>query len=126
MKLLGSITVILILIVSGGFWINQELQISSNELVNHVDKVSEAIQTSNWDTAVEQTQDLEKTWEHEAKWWPVFLEHQEMDNIEFSMAKLKEYVASNNSALSLGQLSEIRLMIEHIPKKEKVSLENIL
>lgn len=46
-----------------------------------------------------------------------FSDHQEMDNIEFSLARVKEYVTSQDDALSLGQLSELKLMIEHIPRK---------
>ena len=56
----------------------------------------------------------------------IILDHQEIDNIEFSLAKIKEYVASRDLPLALGQLSELKLMIEHIPRKEAVNLENIL
>jgi hypothetical protein len=126
MRLLGSIVVILVLILIAGFWTNHALKISTNDLIRQIDLVSLEIKSNHWQSAKLQTEKLEKDWEKEAKWWPVFLDHQEMDNIDFSMAGVKEYVASQNNALSLGQLSETRLMIEHIPRKEAVNLENIL
>jgi hypothetical protein len=126
MRLLGSIVVILIIIIYAGFRLNYELQASTNDLIHQIDQVSILIRENNWQTAIEQTEKLNEVWEKEAKWWPVFLEHQEMDNIEFSMAKFKEYVANKNDSLSLGQLSEIRLMIEHIPRKEVINIKNIL
>lgn len=126
MKLLGSVLAILILIISGGIWLDHELQNSSKVLTAQMDLVSIEIADNNWSMAVTETEKLEKTWKKEAKWWPVFLEHQEMDNIEFAMARFKEYVATNDNPLAMGQLSEIRLMVEHIPRKEKINLENIL
>ena len=78
-----------------------------------------------WDLAQVQSQELESTWAQKAKWWPIFLDHQEMDNIEFSLARIKGYVGCQDNSLSLGQLSELRLMIEHLPCKEAVNLKNI-
>lgn len=126
MRLLGTMIVILIFIVSAGFWINHELQDSTRDLTRQIDRVEVLVNDNHWEAAMKQTELLEKVWKQEAKWWPIFLEHQEMDNIEFSMAKFKEYVASKNNSLAQGQLSEIKLMIEHIPRKEEVNLINIL
>ncbi|MEN6326582.1 MAG: DUF4363 family protein [Syntrophomonas sp.] len=126
MRLLESIIIILILIVCAGFWINHELQVSTQDLTRQIDRVGILVKESHWEAAVEQTEVLDKVWQQEAKWWPIFLEHQEMDNIEFSLAKFKEYVASKNNSLARGQLSEMKLMIEHIPRKEEINLKNIL
>lgn len=126
MKLLATMTALIILVISAGFWTNHQLQKATNNLIQQIDLVGVQIKANNWPEAVEQAEILEDDWKTEAKWWPVFLEHQEMDNIEFSMAKFMEYVSSRNNSLSLGQLSEIRLMLEHIPRKEEVNLKNIL
>lgn len=126
MRLLGSIIVTLILIISAGVWTNYALQTSTKDLIGQIDRVSTEIKSQDWQSAKKQTEKLEKDWTKEAKWWPVFLDHQEMDNIDFSMAKVKEYVSSRNNSLSLGQLSEIRIMVEHIPRKDAVNLKNIL
>lgn len=126
MRLLESIVVFLILIICAGFWINHELQDSTRDLTQQIDRVGFLVKENHWEAAEEQTEVLDKVWQREAKWWPIFLEHQEMDNIEFSMAKFKEYVASKNSSLARGQLSELKLMIEHIPRKEEINLKNIL
>lgn len=124
MKLLVSIILTLILIISGGLGINHELQKSTDDLITQINQISQLITDSKWQDAVDQTQKLEEIWEKEGRWWPIFLDHQEMDNIEFSLAKFKEYVAAQDNALSLGQLSEIRMMVEHIPEKEKVNLKH--
>lgn len=48
-----------------------------------------------------------------------------MDHIDFSLARVKEYVAGRDKALSLGQLAGLKVMIAHIPSKEAVTLENV-
>lgn len=126
MRLLATLGIILALILGLGFWTNYSLQRSTNELSQKIDRISKAVEGNQWETAEQQTGKLEKSWAQKARWWPIFLDHQEMDNIEFSLAKVKEYVASHDSPLSRGQLSELKLMIEHIPRKEEINLENIL
>jgi hypothetical protein len=125
MRLLATLAVILALVIGMGAWFNHSLQTSSDDLTGQIQLLSSTIRQQDWETAVEHSENLEKLWEQKAKWWPVFLDHQEMDNIEFSLARVKEYVTSQDDALSLGQLSELKLMIEHIPRKEAVNLENI-
>ena len=125
MRLLSILAVILALIIGMSACFNHSLQTSSDDLTRQIQLVSSTIRQQDWETAVKHSDNLEKLWEQKAKWWPVFLDHQEMDNIEFSLARVKEYVTSQDDALSLGQLSELKLMIEHIPRKEAVNLENI-
>lgn len=125
MKLLVGIIVTVALIISGGLYINQQLQLSSEHLLEQIELVSGAISQNDWAVAAGETDRLEQVWEQQSGWWPIYIEHSEMDNIEFSMAKFKEYVECQNTALALGQLSEIKLMIEHLPQKEEVSLDNI-
>lgn len=126
MRLLGSLAIVLILIVGLSFWTNYSLQTSTDDITRKIDQVMIEIQNEQWATAEKQTDEIEKTWAKEAKWWPIFLDHQEIDNIEFSLSKAKEYVFSHNTSLSRGQLSELKLMVRHIPEKEAFNFKNIL
>jgi hypothetical protein len=126
MKLLLKLLIIFVAVISLGFWTNHALKVSSNELLGNVELVAKGIENNHWDTAYTQTIELEKTWDEKANWWPTVLDHQEIDNIEFAMARVKEYVATKNTALSRGQISELKLMIKHIPEKEAVRIKNIL
>lgn len=126
MRLLVPITIILIAIIGFGLWVNSSLHSSTLILTEQIEQVNNEIRQGNWEKAVEEVEKLENDWKKEIKWWPALLDHQEIDNIEFSLAKIKEYVINESKALSLGQLSELQLMLEHIPEKEKVILKNIL
>lgn len=126
MRLLICIGVMLGMLIGAGFWINNSLQESTDRLSNQIQEVSNSIRQGDWSSARHSSDQMERSWEKDASWWPVVLDHQEIDNIEFSMSRSSEYVRNQDQALAQGQLSELRLMVEHIPRKEKVNLENIL
>jgi hypothetical protein len=121
-----TLAVVLALIIGMIAWFNHSLMLTASNLSQQIDMVNSEIRQKNWQAAVQQCEQLEQDWEKKTKWWPIFLDHQEIDNIEFSMARVKEYVATQDKALSLGQLSELKLVIEHIPEKEAINLENIM
>ncbi len=126
MKLLISLLIIFAAIVTLGFWTNHSLKVSTDELLGNIDQVVQGIENNRWDAAYAQTIELENKWDKKASWWPTVLDHQEIDNIEFAMARVREYVATRDTALSRGELSELRLMLKHIPEKESIRLKNIL
>ncbi|MFZ5650041.1 MAG: DUF4363 family protein [Bacillota bacterium] len=126
MRLLAALIILFAVIVTAGFWMNHQLEVSTAQLLANIDKIEDEIRVNNWEKAYRQTTGLEKTWRKEAGWWPMVLDHQEMDNIEFALARFKEYVYAQNPVLSRAQLSELRLMIRHIPEKEALSIQNIL
>jgi len=125
-RLLSSIGVILVFLISTGFWINHSLQDATDQLSSQVQQISMDIKRGDWSAARSGSDRMQRSWEQDARWWPIILDHQEIDNIEFSMARTTEYVKNKDLALAQGQLSELKLMVEHIPRKEKVNLENIL
>ncbi|MGE5389524.1 MAG: DUF4363 family protein [Deltaproteobacteria bacterium] len=126
MRLLSCLGVILLVLIGGGFWINNSLQESTDRLSSQVEQVSDNIGQGDWSAARSGSDQMQRLWEKDARWWPVILDHQEIDNIEFSMARTTEYVRNQDLALAQGQLSELKLMVRHIPRKEKINLENIL
>lgn len=125
MRLLLVLSILFAAVVALGFWTNRSLQSVSGELAQNVEHITAQVESNNWERAYEQTIELEKTWDGKTKWWPTILNHQEIDNMEFSLARVKEYVAARNTALARGQLSELEMMIRHIPEIQAVTLKNI-
>lgn len=125
MRLVTTLLIIFAAVIAAGFWTNQQLERSSNELLQDVDKIHGEILAGNWAGAIEYTGTLEDNWDRQGKWWPAIMDHQEIDNIDFAIARHKEYIAAENAPLALGQLSEIRQMIKHIPEKGEINLTNI-
>ncbi|NLB19044.1 MAG: DUF4363 family protein [Syntrophomonadaceae bacterium] len=125
MRMLVNLMGIFVLIVIASIGINLSLHQSAVEMNGCIERVMAEIKQDQWETADKQMSKLVDVWDNKAGWWPIVLDHQEIDNIDFSLARAKEYVSNQSKTLSLGQLSELKLMILHIPEKEKVTLENI-
>lgn len=125
MRLLLVLLIVFAIIVSFSFWTNHMLQASAGEMMQRIEQIEQGLGKNQWEQATEMADGLEKTWEKKANWWPAVLDHQEIDNIEFSMAKTKSYISTKDVSLSRGQLSELKLMIMHIPEKESLKLKNI-
>lgn len=126
MRMLTIIGVILGLLIGAGSWINYALQDAAERLSSRVEQVSVELKRGDWSAARRGSEQMQSSWKQDARWWPVVLDHQEIDNIEFTMARTGEYVNNKDLALAQGQLAELKLMVEHIPRKEMVNLENIL
>jgi len=125
MRLLITLLIIFAAVIGVGFWTNNQLTASADELLLNVDKIHDEISAQHWDSASEHTEELEQNWDRKGKWWPALLDHQEIDNIDFAIARNREYIAAKNAPLALGQISEIRKMIKHIPQKGAINLTNI-
>lgn len=125
MRLLLVLLIIFAIMVSFSFWTNHLLQASADEMLQKIEQIEQGLENNQWEQARAGTDELEETWDKKANWWPTVLDHQEIDNIEFSMAKTREYITTENASLSWGQLSELKLMIGHIPEKESINLKNI-
>ncbi|ABO50000.1 conserved hypothetical protein [Desulforamulus reducens MI-1] len=126
MRLLLSLTLVIALIIGLGVWVNYSLAVAAEDLTELIHQVTREVERENWQAANGKMKSLEKQWDETGVWWPVVMDHQEIDNIDFSLAKLKEYIATNDRSLSMGYLSELKLMILHLPENEAVNLKNIL
>lgn len=126
MRLLIILFSILFIIIATGLWVGHTLENNALEFSSNIDEIKESIQQGNWDMAKAKIAKLEDNWTKKGKWWPVIMDHQEIDNILFSLAKTKEYIREEDKVLSLGQLAELRLIFTHLPEKEALNLKNIL
>ncbi|HUW63626.1 MAG TPA: DUF4363 family protein [Spirochaetia bacterium] len=126
MKLVWAVLAVFAVIVSLGFWADYSLNASIGRLLQNVDLTAQALKSNQWDAAYGQSLQLETTWGQTTGWWPVVLDHGEIDIVRFDVGRLKEYIAGRNSALALGQVEELRLKLEHIPEKDAITLRNIL
>jgi len=121
-----TIGVIILLLGAGSYWNSHYIYQSSESLAQRLDRVEEFIQVEKWDEAQQEMAVMEKEWEGTKKWWSVLLHHQEIDNIDISLKRVEKYVLGKNSILGLGELSALRLLVNHISDTETLSLQNIL
>lgn len=69
--------------------------------------------------------DIENNWEEKIKVMSLYLEHNELEKVNNSLAKLKANIESNERYMAVENIEEIKFLIEHIKNKNVLNIENI-
>ncbi len=126
MKLYITIILLAILMLAAGIFSINSLTETTKDITRNFNNIYQAIDNQEWEAAETQITKAEQLWNKHKKWWTVVIDHQEIDNIGVSFAKLGEYIKSRDKALSSGEFIVLKQFLEHIPEKETINLKNIL
>ncbi|HWQ71722.1 MAG TPA: DUF4363 family protein [Desulfitobacteriaceae bacterium] len=126
MRIITTTIIIFILIISGSAASYNYINSTSRNLVAQLENAEKAIQDQQWTLAREQLEQTENNWDKTKYWWTILLNHHEIDNIELSSQRLKQYLINQDKTLSLAEISALEMLFEHIADTEAVNIENIL
>ena len=125
MKSVLIIVITLGLILGAGCFTILEVSGTSDVLLSHCGGIKAHIRDGEWSKARDELKRADDLWNGVKPVWTILINHKEIDNIDMALAKIKQYIETREKGLALGELSSLELLINHIPGKEKVSLENI-
>ncbi len=126
MKTITALAIGFLLLVGFALGTYAYVNTSANDLVTSLETVEKSIADQKWDTAKENLKTAENKWDKTKVWWTILLDHQEIDNIDISINRLEKYVETHGTTLSLGEISALLMLVDHISEKEAPSLKNIL
>lgn len=126
MRTLIILTLILAALLGLSTWGYYQLDNSARTLAGHLDKSEKAVAGRDWPTVGREISRMSARWERTKTVWTVFINHEEMDKIDMSMARLKEFMVTRNKTETRAGLAELKMLIRHIPEKEALTLHNIL
>jgi len=124
-KVIAIILFLLAVIIFSGIFMTNALSRSSEELGRKIAEIEKLAQSEDWDKTMEILDSLKEDWEKTKSTWSMLIDHIEIDNIETSLTKVSKYVEFKQAAYALAEISTLKQYIEHIPEKERFSLENI-
>ncbi len=125
-KTMLVIIALFLIIVLSGILTLYYLNASADKLEKSVDSALASVSSKQWDLADQYLKDFGERWNSTKFSWAVLLDHFEIDNIDNSYVKAKKFIESQEYPSALAELDALKQYIEHIPKKESFSLENIL
>lgn len=123
-KLILSLIAMAIIIISSILLIVY-FKSSSEKMVEAIEKTTSLVAQNSWEEAKTSIKNIEIMWDDTEKIWTVLTDHFEVDNIEMSLKKSKEYIETQNLPLTLAELESLKFMMEHMHKKEQFNLKNI-
>lgn len=90
-----------------------------------LESVEDSISNHKWEGAQEKLKTAQQNWYNDDTWWSIILEHQEIDNININMKRLEKYIVVQDASQSIGEVTTLRLLFEHISDTELFTLKNI-
>lgn len=125
MKKFVSALVILVIVLVSGVLSIRYFKSSSDQLVKSIENTSTLVSQENWSAAKTGVETIDKEWSSTEKTWALLTDHVEVDNIELSLKKSREYINTGSSSEAMAELEGLKFMVEHIYSKEQFNLKNI-
>lgn len=97
----------------------KELLTALHHLHSHVIK-------ADYHAVEEQLKKIDHLWVETRKLWVLIIDHQELDEFELSLAKTKSYLSNRAYLFAQVEIAQMKQIINQIPDKQTLSLENIL
>jgi hypothetical protein len=126
LRTIPTIIIIVVLLLGGSLTSYQYLQKTSQTLGSQLRTVEKSISAQQWEAAHKEWSTAQQGWDKNKTWWTILLDHQEIDKIDISLNRLEKYIETHNVSLSLGEVSSLRLQVDHISNTEQLTLQNIL
>lgn len=125
MKVIILILGVTVVIILSGILINSYLDKSSKIIEDGIDRIEADVRERNWEAAKSDFTQISSKWDKTKVIWSMLVDHIEVDNIDSTLSRIQSHIQTKDYSLSLGEISALRLFVEHIPEKEALSLRNI-
>lgn len=120
-----AIIVLLIIILGGALWQHLYISGATDKLASDLEKVNEALNAEDFSVALDGAQAFKENWEKEKHLFETLFEHEEVDLISASSARLQQLCAESNKSEALAETAETLYYIKHIHEIDTVKWENI-
>ena len=120
-----SVVCIAILVI-GGIAEIKYLNKSASYLSYDIEYIKNAIINDNYDFAKEQLNNTKNNWEAQKKIWHIFVNNEEIENIDESIVELEEYLNNKMKEESLVEVSKLISLVKYSAKMQELSIETII
>lgn len=88
--------------------------------------IESAFNKNEWDTINAEIKIIEQNWENKKLWVCLTIPTKQIDEIDVSIGQSIEYAKLNASPDFIGEFRLLCMKMEHLPKQEVISLEELL
>jgi len=117
---------LLVLIIVPGIAATRYLASSSQALIPLTDRAIACVEDGDWAAAERFAGDLREGWDERKDAWALLMMHEEIHELEQSIARIEQLIATKDRPGALAELQVVRLLLGHVGEKQRLSLINIL
>lgn len=125
MKVVIATVLILIAFFIGALVFMNYVQVNCDKLLSQVEELDSALANEDWDNVNEKLQIVKEGWRSMKHILELYIEHYDMDRAEVALAKMNKYIDNKEKTLVLGEVAELKFVIDLIKKKEAFKLSNL-
>lgn len=126
MKTLIPVTIVILAFFGFAFWVQHSITETANDIADLLSSIEEAAYEENWESAIEDMKAVEDDWNNTRKKWQMLIDHQEIDNIDSTLVRVKSWIALEAKEDCVAELAALKLFILHIPERKALRITNIL
>lgn len=101
------------------------LERTAADLAEELLAAQQAIMGEEWELALDRLNASLTSWQELQPAWSILLNHKEIDEIQIALERAKEYVVSRDKTSALAELAVAKMLVEHVPEKERLTWSNI-
>ena len=117
--------IILSIIIITAFYLPFYLKRKTNQFIETINNITYDIKINNTIDAEEKTKKFIKNWENEKEIINTFVNHQELDTVTYSAARLISLLKYNDKSEFCSELNYIKSIIQSVYDDEIPNLHNI-
>ena len=114
-----------IILVSGVYEIRY-LDKTATYFMSDMEYIQNAINNNNYELASEHMKNFSESWNNVRIIWNIFVNHEEVDNIEEAMIELKNNIEFKDDSACKINIEKIKNNVTHSAGRQKLKLDNIL
>lgn len=100
------------------------LRITNNALEN-AQMVIEDIRTEDMDKAIKKAQEMDVSWDEQAKWLELMVDHSSTDEVRYAFSRLIAALEQKDPATAMVYACELEGALEHVYERQALTIENI-
>jgi len=117
--------VAMIIVLCAGIWQIKYIEETSTFAITDVEYAINMVRNNNFDGANAHIIELDNTWKSMKNIWTIFINHNEIDDIEIALLNFKSYTKLNNKEESLIYSEQLKQNLKHVSEKQKIRIENV-
>lgn len=102
------------------------VQQASESLLKSIDEMDDLVKAEDWKNVKEKLPMFYDTFDQKRKMLNALIDHEEIDPLQISMAKMMTYAEHENSEDYLAESAALRIQLLHLPKRDAFTYDNLL
>jgi hypothetical protein len=121
-----SVLVIAALIICSGIFSQNYLDRTAAELLASLQTIKNDMEHNSWEASLANCVAFNKSWQPVRENWVLFIDHNQINNIETRLARLGELLKARQQSEAAAEISEIIILLQQIPESERLTWRNIM